>query len=69
MMQNGELQLLDDDAVRKSLRSIRWEISDDQDPLSKFKIVGNDSHIVEGLMRAAELAKKDKSLKAWIGYI
>ena len=72
MMQNGELKLLDDDAVRKSLRSVRWEFpkgKKEVDSDSKMTIIGNDTHIVEGLMRAAELAKKGKHLKIWVDYI
>ena len=62
MLQNGELKLLKDDAVMKSMRSVRWELPDENDPDSRMTILGNDTHICEGLMRAAELAKKDKSL-------
>jgi len=62
MMQNGELKLLKDDAVIASLKSVRWALPDENDPDSKMTILGNDTHICEGLMRAAELAKKDKSL-------
>ena len=69
MMQNGELKLLNDDAVRASLRSVRWELPKEADSDSRMIILGNDTHIVEGLMRAAELAKKSKSLNIWVDYI
>jgi len=65
MMENGEVQLLKDGAVMKSLKSIRWEVSDEKSSESKFKIISNDSHIVEGLMRAVYLAK-GKHLKLWV---
>jgi len=41
----------------------------EEDPESKMIIIGNNTHVVEGLMRAAELAKKDKHLNIWIDYI
>ncbi len=68
MMQTGELLLLKDDDVIASLKSVRWAIPKDkeQDPESKMTILGNNTHIVEGLMRAAELAKKDKTLSLWV---
>ena len=71
MMQNGEIQLLNDDEVIASLKSVRWEIpkGKEEDPNSKMIIIGNNTHRVEGLMRAAELAKKDKHLNIWIDYI
>ena len=71
MMEKGELQLLNDDEVIASLRSVRWEIpkGKEEDPESKMIIIGNNTHVVEGLMRAAELAKKDKHLNIWIDYI
>jgi hypothetical protein len=69
MMHNKEIQLLHDDNVIASLRSIRLEIPKAEDIQSKIKIIGRDKHIVEGLMRAAELAKKDKSLNLRIYYM
>ena len=66
MMQNGELKLLKDDEVIASLRSVRWEIPNEDNPDSKMIIMGNNTHVVEGLMRAAELAKKDKKNKLWL---
>jgi len=66
MMQNVEIKLLKDDEVIASLRSARWDIADENDPNSKMVIMGNNLHKVEALMRAAELAKKDKSLNIWV---
>jgi len=52
-MERGEIELLDDDEVKASLRSIVYVDG---------KIVGTDSHIAEGLIRAAWLIKT-KGLK------
>jgi len=52
----GELKLLDNDEIKASFRSIHM----DED-----KIVGQDSHIVEGLIRAAWLLR-EKKLNTWI---
>ena len=66
MMYNGEIQLLKDDNVIASLRSIRLEFQKTDNIMTKTIIIGRDTHIVEGLMRAAELAKKDKGLNLQI---
>lgn len=68
MMQTGELKLLNDDEVIASLRSVRWEIPKEKNPESKMIILGNNTHVVEGLMRSAELAKKDRRQRLWCGY-
>ena len=69
MMYNGEIQLLKDDGVMASLRSIRLEFKKTENIMTKTIIVGRDTHVVEGLMRAAELAKKDKHLKPFIDWM
>lgn len=69
MMEHGELLLLDDDAVKNSLRSVQIELREDLHGLTKVRIYGNDTHIAEGLIRAAWLAKKEKSKKMFITYI
>lgn len=53
MMEMKEIKLLKDEDIYHSLRSIQFEISD-----GKIKYHGNDSHIAEGLIRAAWLAKE-----------
>ena len=68
MLEKGELFLLDDDDVRLSLKSIQWELVERQG-LTKVHIFGEDSHIVEGLVRGAWLAKKEKINKLWISYV
>jgi hypothetical protein len=55
LMENNKIKLIDDDEIKASLASIQW---DEQDK----KIFGSYSHIVEGIIRAAWLAEKDKSL-------
>ena len=58
LMESGQIELLDDDEVKASLRSIHAE----HDKVTgRLKLWGSDSHIAEGLIRAAYLAK-NKSL-------
>ena len=60
MLTNGELLLLDDESVKHSLRSVQMELVQDSHGTTKVKIIGNDTHIAEGLTRMAELMKKEK---------
>ncbi len=69
MLDHGELLLLDDDSVQNSLRSVQIELREDSHGTTKVKIHGNDTHITEGLIRAAWLAKKEKSKKIHIHHI
>lgn len=69
MLENKELLLLDDDSVQTSLRSVLVEIREDRYGTNRVKIWGQDTHIVEGLIRAAWLAKKEKSKSFRISYI
>ena len=62
MMEHGEIKLLKEDDIYRSLRSVQFETVD-----RKTKYFGSDTHIAEGLIRAAWLAK-DKSLKLFISY-
>ncbi len=66
MGERGELHLFDEDDIKASFRSVRWDLVQDSHGLHKVKISGRDTHIVEGIKRAAELAKNDKSLKPMI---
>ena len=68
MMEKGELQLLDDSDVIASLKSVQWELKEVAAG-TKIRIFGNYTHIVEGLIRAAWLAKKEKVNKLSISYI
>ncbi len=60
LMENGNIELLDDERIKHSLRSIQYDYSD-----GGLKIYGNYSHIVEALNRAAWCIK-DKSLNIYI---
>ncbi len=66
MGERGEIHLYNRDDIKASFRSVRWDLVQDSHGLHKVKISGRNNHIVEGVMRAAELAKKDKSLKPYI---
>jgi len=68
MLEKGELYLLDDDDVRLSMKSIQWEIIE-KNGLHKVHIFSDYGHIVEGLVRASYLAKKEKLNKVWISYV
>jgi hypothetical protein len=68
MMEMGEIELLDDDEIKLSLRSIQMEFIKDIHGVTKIRISGNFSHHAEGLIRAAWLANQ-KSLNLSISYI
>ena len=61
MGERGEIHLYNSEEIKASFRSVRWDIVPDAHGLNKVKISGRDTHIVEGLVRAAELIK-DKDL-------
>ena len=52
LMQKGNIKLLEDPEIYQSLKSVQYSIED-----GRFKIFGNYTHIVEGLIRAAWCAK------------
>lgn len=61
MGERGEIHLYNNPEIKASLRSVRWDIVQDAHGLNKVKISGKKTHIVEGIIRAAELIK-DKDL-------
>lgn len=65
LLEWGHIQLLDDEKIFQSFKSVQYEYT--QDNFGKFylKIFGNYTHIVEGLIRAA-WALKYKDLNIWI---
>ena len=65
MGERGEIHLFDNDEIKASFRSVRWDLATDAHGLTKVKISGKNTHIVQGLIRAAQLTK-DKSLKPYI---
>ena len=62
LMEKRHIKLLNDDEVKASLKSIQAEHDKNT---GKLKIWGSDSHIAEGLIRAAHCAK-NKSLSIYI---
>ncbi len=62
LMQQGKLKLLDDDEIKASLRCIQKEYNE---VTGRIKIGGNDSHVVEGLIRGV-WGIMDKSLNPCI---
>ncbi len=64
--ERGEIHLYNREDIKNSFRSVRWDIVIDAHGIKKIKISGRGTHIVEGVMRAAELADKDKSLNIYI---
>jgi len=62
MGERGELHLYNLDDIKASFRSVRWDKVQDAHGLWKVKLSGKNTHIVEGIMRASELASKDESL-------
>jgi hypothetical protein len=65
LMERGFILLLDDDEVKESLKSIQFEPVIEHNMVSDVRIFGHDSHVVEGLIRAAWLAHTDKTLDLW----
>jgi len=68
MMEKGEIELLNDENLKVSLKSIQYEFKE-EGIASKIRIFSSYGHIVEGLMRACWLAKKEKIKKLNISYI
>ncbi len=61
MGERGHIKLFNDQEIKASFRSVQWEIIKDGHGLSRVKISGRFTHIVEGIMRAAKLAA-DKNI-------
>ena len=68
MGEKGEIKLFNNEQIKASLRSVQWDHVTDAHGLTKFKIFGRYTHIAEGLIRAAWLAKKEKTLNLWCAY-
>ena len=66
MLEHGELLLLDEENVRVSLASVQYEFVKTPNKMTMMRIFGNYTHIVEGLIRACWIAKKEKSLNLWV---
>src|SRR3990167_3333368 len=68
LMERGEILILDDDNIKQSLRSIQLDYFEKEGHSTRIRIWGRYAHIVEGLIRAAWLARKEKSLNLWVRY-
>jgi len=65
LMERGEIQLLKDDDVIESLRSIQYEYVTRSNQATRLRIFGTYTHIVEGIIRACWYAKS-KQLNIWV---
>ena len=57
LMEKGKIDLLDDESIFQSLKSIQYAYETDSNGKRHLKIFGYDSHICEGITRACELLK------------
>ena len=65
--ERGRLKLLDDEAVRTSLRSIQYEYIDDKRGKRTLRIFGSDAHVSEGVVRGVWVIK-NKNLNIWVSF-
>ncbi|KKK45887.1 hypothetical protein LCGC14_3164730, partial [marine sediment metagenome] len=68
LMEQGKINLLDDEKVFQSYKSVQYEYTVDKKGKPFLKIFGNYTHIVEGLNRAA-WSIKDKYKNFFITYM
>ncbi|KKM26269.1 hypothetical protein LCGC14_1586500 [marine sediment metagenome] len=62
MMEKGEIDLLDDENIFQSFKSVQYAYTNDSLGKRHLKIFGYDTHICEGITRATEILKyKDLS--------
>lgn len=66
MGEKGEITLFNREDIKASFRSVQWDLVKDNHGLSKVRIFGRYTHIVEGIKFAAYLAKKDTTLSLWV---
>lgn len=57
MIEKREIDLLDDEKIFQSLKSVQYTYTNDSLGTRHLKIFGNDTHIAEGLTRLTELLK------------
>jgi len=57
MMEKGEIDLLEDESIFQSLKSVQYAYTNDSRGTRHLKIFGHDTHICEGITRATELLK------------
>ena len=66
LMEKEKLRLLDDEELVLSLKSVQYEYVQREGRETKFRIFGQYTHIVEGLIRAAWLITQAKHLNLWV---
>lgn len=65
LMERGRIDLLDDENIFQSLKSVQYHYTNDSLGKRHLKIFGNYTHICEGITRATEILKY-KDLNIWI---
>lgn len=66
LMEKGKIDLLDDESIFQSLKSIQYSYETDTNGKRHLRIFGYDSHICEGITRATELLKyKELNIKVY----
>ena len=66
LMEKGKIDLLDDESIFQSLKSVQYVYDTDSRGKRHLKIFGNDTHICEGITRATEILKyKDLNPKIY----
>lgn len=66
LMEKGKIDLLDDESIFQSLKSVQFVYDTDSTGRRHLKIFGYDTHICEGITRACELLKyKDLNPKVY----
>jgi len=68
LMENGQISLLNNEKVFQSLKSVQYEYTSDAKGTPMLKIFGKDTHVAEGLVRAA-WCWKSKGLNPWFDSI
>src|SRR3990167_1390232 len=68
MGERGEIRLFNNPEIKNSFRSVQWDLVTDSHGLTKVKISGRFTHIVEGVVRAAQLAR-EKHLNLFVSSI
>lgn len=66
MGEKQQIKLFNAEDVKASFRSVQWDLVKDSHGITKVKIYGRFTHIVEGIMRAAYLSKQYKDLNPTI---
>lgn len=66
MMQKSKIDLLDDESIFQSLKSVQFVYDTDSKGKRHLKIFGHDTHICEGITRACEILKyKELNMKIY----